>query len=262
MTGCTFELRDATLAHPGIVALAGARLFIAAGERVALVGPSGAGKTSLLRLLGAAARASSGSVLVDGRDLAALPPEDLRAVRARLGFVHQDHALVPNLRAISNTLLGRVGSQGLLASLKSVWWPSRAEEESVHALFVRVGIGDRLFQRVDTLSGGERQRVAIARALHQAPGALLCDEPVASVDPARARDTLALLRSLSLERGLTLVASLHDLSLAKEHFDRLVGLRRGRIVFDAPVASVREGDLATLYQLDADERSDLASVGA
>ena len=262
MPGCTFELRGATVAHPGVVALADVDLAIAAGERVALVGPSGAGKTSLLRLLGAAARASAGSVLVDGADLATLAPDELRRVRARLGFVHQDHALVPNLRAISNALLGRVGSQGLLASLKSVWWPSRAEEQAVHALFVRVGIGDRLYQRVDSLSGGERQRVAIARALHQDPGALLCDEPVASVDPARARDTLSLLRSLSLERGLTLVASLHDLGLAREHFDRLVGLRRGRIAFDAPVGAVREADLAALYQLDADERSDLASVGA
>jgi phosphonate transport system ATP-binding protein len=262
LSGCTFELRDATLSHPGTVALAGARLRIGAGERVALVGPSGAGKTSLLRLLGAAARATSGSVLVDDRDLASLDPAELRGVRARLGFVHQDHALVPNLRAISNALLGRVGSQGLFASLKSVWWPSRAEEEAVHALFVRVGIGDRLYQRVDSLSGGERQRVAIARALHQSPGALLCDEPVASVDPARARDTLSLLRSLSQERGLTLVASLHDLALAKEHFDRLVGLRRGRIVFDVAVGAVQEADLAALYDLDVDERSDLASVGA
>ena len=214
MSGCTFELRDATLSHPGTVALAGARLRIGAGERVALVGPSGAGKTSLLRLLGAAARATSGSVLVDDRDLASLDPAELRGVRARLGFVHQDHALVPNLRAISNALLGRVGSQGLIASLKSVWWPSRAEEEAVHALFVRVGIGDRLYQRVDSLSGGERQRVAIARALVTRPACVLADEPTGNLDRATADGVFEQMLQLARDQGTAFVVVTHDTSLA------------------------------------------------
>ena len=123
----------------------------------------------------------------------------------------------------------------------------------VHALLQRVGIGDRLYQRVDTLSGGERQRVAIARALYQTPGALLCDEPVASVDPARARDVLALLRDLSTERGLTLVASLHDLQLAQQYFDRLIGLRHGVVVLDGPVGSISAQALTDLYRMEAGE---------
>ena len=248
--GCAFELRDAALSFGERAALRGVRLRIEPGERVALVGPSGAGKTSLLRLLGAATRPTGGAALVDGRDIAALPSADLRRLRARLGFVHQDHALVPNLAALQNALLGRLGTQSLCASLKSVLWPSQAEEEAVHLLLERVGIGDRLYQRVDTLSGGERQRVAIARALYQTPGALLCDEPVASVDPARARDTLALLCDLSRERCLTLVASLHDLSLARTYFDRLVGLKDGCLVLDTAVSAVAASQLDELYRLE------------
>lgn len=248
--GCAFELRDAALSFKERAALRGVSLRIQPGERVALVGPSGAGKTSLLRLIGAATAPTGGSVLIDGREVAALSSKELRGLRARLGFVHQDHALVPNLAALQNTLLGRLGSQSLAASLKSVLWPSRAEEEAVHAILARTGIGDRIYQRVDTLSGGERQRVAIARALYQSPLALLCDEPVASVDPARARDTLELLGSLSRDHGLTLVASLHDLGLARSHFDRLVGLKQGRLVLDAPSGSVPEEAIEALYRLD------------
>lgn len=251
--GCSFDLRGATLSFADRVALQAVSVRILAGERVALVGPSGAGKTSLLRLLGAAIAPSQGSLLVDACDLAQLNNRELRSARARLGFVHQDYALVPNMRALQNVLMGRLGTQSVLAALRSVFWPSLSEETAVHELLQRVGIGDRLYQRVDTLSGGERQRVAIARALYQAPGALLCDEPVASVDPARARDVLALLRELSMERGLTLVASLHDLQLAQQYFDRLIGLRHGEVVIDGPVSAVSNQQLMDLYRMEAGE---------
>ena len=251
--GCSFDLRSATLSFADRVALLSVSVSIKAGERVALVGPSGAGKTSLLRLLGGAVAPSEGTLLIDQRDLAQLSNKALREERARLGFVHQDYALVPNMRALQNVLMGRLGTQSTLAAMRSVFWPSLREETAVHALLQRVGIGDRLYQRVDTLSGGERQRVAIARALYQSPRALLCDEPVASVDPARARNVLALLRDLSTERGLTLVASLHDLQLAQQYFDRLIGLRHGQVVIDGPVGSVNSQALADLYRMEAGE---------
>ena len=251
--GCSFDLRSATLSFADRVALQAVSVSIQAGERVALVGPSGAGKTSLLRLLGAAVAPTQGALLLDGRDLAQLTTQQLRTERARLCFVHQDYALVPNMRALQNVLMGRLGTQSLVAAVRSVFWPSADEESAVHALLQRVGIGDRLYQRVDTLSGGERQRVAIARALYQTPGALLCDEPVASVDPARARDVLALLRDLSTERGLTLVASLHDLQLAQQYFDRLIGLRHGVVVLDGPVGSISAQALTDLYRMEAGE---------
>lgn len=230
-------------------ALDGVDLAIAAGEAVACVGPSGAGKTTLLRLLTGSVRPTAGNVLVNGRDLGSLSPRELRAVRASLGFVHQDLSLVPNLRVAHNVLAGRLGRQSFCGALRTMLRPSRAELERVHALLDRVGIADKLFARTDRLSGGQRQRVALARALFQEPAGLLADEPVAHVDPARARDTIALLLRLSREENLTLVVSLHNLELAREFFPRLVGLRAGRVVFDRAAAEVADSELHALFDL-------------
>jgi phosphonate transport system ATP-binding protein len=245
-----FELRRASVLYEGRAALAGADLSVARGEAVCLVGPSGAGKTTLLRLCCGAVRPSSGSVRVGGRDLGELSPSDLRRVRARIGFVHQDLALVPNLRVSQNVISGSLGELGFLESARSMLLPSTAELERTGEILDRVGIGEKLFERTDSLSGGQRQRVAIARALYQQPEAILADEPVSSVDPARARDTVALLRDLCAERGLTLLVSLHDLDLAREFFPRLVGLREGRIAFDRDTRGIGAQEYGELYRLD------------
>lgn len=254
--GIGFRLNGVTLEYSAVRALHEVDLEVVSGEMVGLVGPSGAGKTSLLTLLAAGVRPTRGSVHVDGRDLAELSPRELRRTRTRLGFVHQDHRLVPNLRVSQNVVAGRLGRLSLLGTLRQVLLPPASTLEEVHALLERVGIEEKLFARSDRLSGGQRQRVAIARALYQEPGGLLADEPVASVDPARAEDTLDLLTSLSRERGLTLVVSLHDFALARQFFPRLVGLRDGRVAFDRPTAEVRAPDVAALYRLEDLSESD------
>jgi len=238
------------------VALAGVDLEVAPGEALALVGPSGSGKTTLLRLLNAAVLPSSGTVEIDGRSLAGIDPGALRALRSRIGFVHQDLCLVPNVRVLSNVLAGKLGQQGLAASLRTLLLPPRAEIEAVARVLERVGIGEKLYQRTDSLSGGQRQRAALARALFQEPRALLADEPVSAVDPARARSLVALLAEVSRERGLTLVVSLHDIALAREFFPRLVGLRAGRVVFDRKTGEVTAAELERLYALEGLELAD------
>lgn len=248
--GLAFHLQGVSLRYGAQTALEDVTLDIAPGEAVGLVGPSGAGKTSLLRLLGAALPPTDGLLAIAGQDLATVSPRALRQLRASLGFIHQDLRLVPNLRVSQNVLAGRLGRLGFLGSLRHLLLPPRRELASVHALLERVGIEDKLFARSDRLSGGQLQRVAIARALHQQPLAMLADEPVASVDPARARDTVELLTRICAEEGLTLVMSLHNLALAREHFPRLVGLRAGRLAFDAPVDQVTEAQFAALYTLD------------
>ncbi len=141
---------------------------------------------------------------------------------------------MPNLRVVQNVLMGRFGRQRLLGSLRMMFRPAGADLEEVHRILERVGIAEKMFERVDRLSGGQAQRVAIARALYQRAGrCLLADEPVASVDPARARDLLELLTGISAEEGLTLGVSLHNPDLVREFFPRVVGLRDGRVVFDA-----------------------------
>lgn len=250
MAAASFTLRDVGVRFGGTQVLHEVDLDVAAGERIALVGPSGAGKTTLLRVLNGVVQPTEGHGLMDGTDLAQLRPGALRSWRARVGFVPQDHALVPNLRVIQNVVSGRLGRRGFWSAARSLTFPARADLEDALSLLDRVGIGEKLYARTDTLSGGQQQRVAIARALFQQPDALLADEPVASVDPARARDLIRLLTELAEERGLTLIASLHDLSLAREFFPRVIGLRAGCKVADGAPQTLKPADVEALYRLE------------
>jgi len=248
-----FVLEGVAVTYPSATALAGVDLCIARGEAVGFVGPSGSGKTTLLRVLNGTVRPTAGRVDVGGTDLATLKGRDLKRMRAAIGFVHQDLGLVPNVRVVRNVLAGRLGHMGFVRSLRHMLVPPRSDVEAAYGLLDRVGIPEKLFDRTDTLSGGQQQRVAIGRALFQQPVALLADEPVSSVDPARARDTVELLTRISAEESLTLCMSLHNLELARAYFPRLVGLRAGRIVFDKPSAEIGDAEFHALYDLADDE---------
>jgi len=252
--GADFRLSNVSLGYSGKPALREVSVEIAAGSAVGFVGPSGAGKTSLLRLLNGSLRPSQGSVSVAGRSLDALSRPELKRLRSRIGFVHQGLSLIPNLRVAQNVIAGRLGQQGFGRSLQHLVRPPEAVLEEVYALLERVGIPEKLFERVDRLSGGQQQRVAIARALYQKPTALVADEPVSSVDPARARDVIDLLTRISREEGITLCLSLHDLALAREFLSRLVGLREGRVVFDCASSELTDADFKRLYSLKNDAR--------
>jgi phosphonate transport system ATP-binding protein len=258
-SGARFRLDGVSVSFGTVRALEGIDLTIAPGEAVALVGPSGAGKTTLLSLLNGSVRPSRGEVEVNGKRLSGLAPGELRCLRACIGFIHQDLRLVPNVRVALNVLAGRFGRMSLPAALALLVLPRRRLLREAHALLERVGIPEKLFERTDRLSGGQRQRVAIARALFQKPSALLADEPVASVDPARAWDTVGLLRDLCRERNLTLLVSLHHLKLAREFFPRLVGLKRGRIAFDRAPQDLEREEIRELFRLRQEEM--LADAG-
>jgi phosphonate transport system ATP-binding protein len=248
-----FALEGVTVRFGPVTALTGISLSIAPGSHAAIVGPSGSGKSTLLRLLNGAVLPAEGSVRVEGAELTSLSSAALRRLRAHTGFIHQQGALVPNMRVAANLACGRLGHCGFFGGLRRVVLPSRTEKAEMHRLLARVGMAERLHSRVDQLSGGQQQRVAIARALWQQPRALLADEPVSSLDPARARAVLALLTGLCQEDGLTLLASLHQFDLAREFFPRLVGLRGGRVVFDKPSQEVGEAEYRALYDLSGAE---------
>jgi phosphonate transport system ATP-binding protein len=248
-----FRLEKVDVSYREVAALRQVDLSIARGELVGLVGPSGSGKTTLLRCLNAMVTPSSGGVRILGVDAAGLGENKLRILRARIGFVAQDLGLVPNLRVVQNVVAGGFGRQGFFGALRSSMVPREREKQRVHAILQRVGIGEKIFARTDRLSGGQQQRVAVARALYQSPEAILADEPVSSVDPARARDTISLLTELAREEGMTLVMSLHNLELAREFFPRLIGLRGGRLVFDAPARALPDGAFDQLFSLTEEE---------
>ena len=218
-------------------------------ERVAILGPSGAGKTTLLRVLGASLAPSQGTVQVLDKNPWQLKSNHLRDLRSQIGFVPQDYALVPNLRVWQNVAAGRLGRTGGLSHLRRMTLPRAQELRDLHGVLEQVGMGDLLFATTSTLSGGEQQRVAIARSLYQEPALLLADEPVASVDPARAEQVMALLVRLADENRLPLVVSLHDVALAKRHTDRVIGLRGGRVLFDLPSKDLAAHKCEELYAL-------------
>lgn len=234
--------------YGGLAAVDGVSLAVAQGQTVALVGPSGAGKTTLLRLMAGSLVPDDGVVRLHGRDIGALTPG--RKLAGLVGIVAQQYDLVPNLSALQNVLAGHLGSWSLWRSLLSLVAP-RDKPLAMRAL-ERVGVADQAYQRAGLLSGGEQQRVAIARVLVQDPAVVLADEPVASLDPARAADVLQLLTGIARENGKTLMASMHAVELAMGHFDRLVGVRDGTVRFDAAPSAVTEAMLANLYALDAE----------
>ncbi|HLC02597.1 MAG TPA: phosphonate ABC transporter ATP-binding protein [Anaerolineales bacterium] len=220
-------------------------LKVRRGEKLALIGPSGAGKTTLFRMLNLTIPPTSGTLLFDGLNVSNLHGRRLREVRRRIGTVYQQHNLVPRLPVVHNVLSGRLGAWSIWRSVRSLIRPQEAG--LAHEALSQVGIPEKLYDRTETLSGGQQQRVAIARALVQNPEVILADEPVSSVDPALAAGIVKLLIELSETYRKTLIMNLHSVDLALAHFPRIIGLRDGKISFDLPAAEVTDEHLATLY---------------
>lgn len=239
------RLRGAGRRYGGHEALRDVNLTVRRGEHVAVLGTSGAGKSTLFALLNGSLAATSGSVEVLGRDPAGLSPARLRALQRRIGTVSQRLDLVDQVRVLHNVNAGRLGEWGTLRALGALAWPR--EDATVQEALDRVGLAWATHERTELLSGGERQRVAIARLLVQRPELVLADEPVSSLDPARAAEILDLLRSPGA--GSTLLVSLHQPELARRHCTRAVGLREGTVSFDVPTAHLRDDMLAELYAL-------------
>lgn len=241
------EFQSVGLSYGAIVAVDSLDLKIEQGEQVCLIGPSGAGKSSLLGLINGRLAPTSGKVVFNGLDLGVLNGKPLKDVRRGIAWVPQDLGLVPNLRVSQNVACGRAARKGFWGLMKSLLLMSRAEKETVSALLKRVGIEEKIFNRVDHLSGGQQQRVAIARALYQEPKMILADEPVSAVDPERAKSLVDLLTTISREENVTLVMSLHDVGLAQRYFDRVIGMRDGKVVLDGSPDDQR---VQELYRLE------------
>lgn len=227
----------------GTRALQRTSLRFAAGEFTVLLGSSGAGKSTLLRCLNGLVPVSAGQVIAEGVGDISLGSA-LRLHRRRTGMVFQQHHLIGRLSVLDNVLMGRLGYHGPLAAL----WPwSRAERRLALGAIDRVGLLDLALRRADQLSGGQQQRVGVARALVQTPSLLLADEPVASLDPVTAERLLELLRHICKSDQLTAVVSLHQLDLARQFADRIVGLHSGAVVFDGPPTELTTDVAAQLY---------------
>jgi phosphonate transport system ATP-binding protein len=253
-----YELRDLRKSFGETAALDGVSLTIGRGEHVAVIGPSGAGKTTLFRLLNLTLRPTGGTLAFDGVDVGTLGDAGLRRARTRIGTIYQQQNLVGRLRVVHNVLAGNLGRWSTAAALASLVRPRGVPAAA--AALERVGIGEKLYARTDRLSGGEQQRVAIARVLVQDPDVILADEPVASVDPSLAVTVISLLRDLSAEARKTLVVNLHSVDLALAFFPRVVGIREGRVAFDLAPEKVTVDLLEALYAGDHDDEGQVVRL--
>ncbi len=245
------DARGVSRRFGAVAALDGLDLSVERGEAVAVIGPSGAGKTTLFRLLNLTLAPDAGKLAIDGVEPAALDEAARRRLRARIGSIYQQHNLVGRLPVVQNVVAGELGRVGAFAALRRLVWPG--DVSGAQAALAAVGIGETLASRTDRLSGGQQQRVAIARLLVQDPALILADEPVSSVDPRLAESIVTLLLRIARERGKTLLVSLHAVDLALRHFSRVVGIRAGRVVFDAPPAAVTAPMLEALYAGEIDQ---------
>ena len=239
-------LKDIALSRDprGLPALDGVSLTVSEGEAVALIGPSGAGKTTLMTLIDGRLRGWSGRADVFGTALAPerSPP---REHQPDTGFIFQEFALVERSTVLRNVLNGRLGRMSAFRAI--LGQPTKGDLVVARRALADCGIAALADRRVDSLSGGQRQRVAIARCLAQEPRLVLADEPVSNLDPARAVEILTLLTGAAQARGAATIFSSHQPDLARRFADRIVGLREGRVIFDTPATALAEVVVADLY---------------
>lgn len=229
---------------PSVDALAGVSLTVRRGEFVAVLGPSGAGKTTLFRCLTGLTRPDAGAVDVAGYELTSLRGRALRVARREVALIFQQFNLVRRISALQNVLAGRLAVVPTWRVLLRRF--AEADRQIALRALEAVGLRDKASTRADQLSGGQQQRVAIARAMAQDARVILADEPVASLDPESAASVLDSLRTAAVA-GVAVVASLHQVDLARAYADRIVALRDGRVVEDAPAARVDERVLEMIY---------------
>ncbi len=221
------------------------------GEFLVLIGLSGSGKSTLLRCVNRLVEPTSGHVILDGTDVTRLSPRALRRTRRRIGMVFQQFNLVKRSSVLANVLAGRLGYVPTWRALLGRF-PKEDLERARRAL-ARVGLLDKMYARADELSGGQQQRVGIARALMQEPELLLADEPVSALDPATSHSIMQYLEQMNRQDGVTVLASLHFLSLARRYGTRIIALKDGQVVFDGPPNAIDNAKFKEIYGEEAEE---------
>ncbi|MCS6854676.1 MAG: phosphonate ABC transporter ATP-binding protein [Elioraea sp.] len=245
------ELIGLTRRFGQVTAVDAVTLAIPQGQMVGIIGRSGAGKSTLLRLINRLVEPSQGRVVFEGRDITALRGRALRDWRTDCAMIFQQFNLVQRLDVLTNVLIGRLNHRGTLSSLFKLF---SAEERALAVRTLdRFDLAEAALQRADTLSGGQQQRVAIARALMQEPRVILADEPIASLDPRNGKVVMDALRRVNREDGLTVLCNLHTLDTARQYCDRIIGMSRGRVVFDGVPAQLTAEMVRDIYGMTEDE---------
>lgn len=236
---------------PDTVALKDISFEVPEGQFLVIIGLSGSGKSTLLRCINRLVEPTSGKVIWNGRDVTAATQEELKLIRRKFGMIFQHFNLVRRSKVITNVLAGRLGYINPAWSLINHF--SESDLEKAHHNLERVGIPEQAYKRADELSGGQQQRVGIARALMQDPELMLVDEPVSALDPATSHTIMRHFEELNQQDGLTIVCSLHFLSLARAYADRIIALKAAEIVFDGPPEEINDQRFKEIYGEEAEQ---------
>jgi len=214
----------------------------------AIIGPSGAGKSTLIRCINRLVEPTAGEIHFNGQEITKLGRKQLRVLRRDIGMIFQEFNLVNRMSVMDNVLSGRLGYTGNLRTLFRAF-PRRDIDHALQ-LLDRVGIGDQVDKRADELSGGQRQRVGIARALMQDPKLLLLDEPTSSLDPKISREVMGLIKEMASEFKVPCLCNIHNVDLAMEFCNKIIGLQDGIKMFDGPTESLNEDKLNEIYAME------------
>ncbi|WP_416353670.1 phosphonate ABC transporter ATP-binding protein [Agrilactobacillus fermenti] len=233
----------------GRPALKDINVSIGKGQFVVILGPSGAGKTTLLRSINQLITSDSGEIDFEDQNLRLLNKQQLRQKRQKIGMIFQNYNLVERLTVIENVLHGRLGQKNLWQGMFGVF--SQTEKQEALRLLQEVDLQGFELKNCSDLSGGQKQRVGIARALMQHPQIILCDEPVASLDPASSVMVLDLLKKLTVEKGITCIVNLHQVDLALDYADQIIGIKAGAIQINEPKSQVDKAMLQALYDKES-----------
>ena len=229
----------------GVHALKGVSFTVREGEFVSVIGPSGSGKSTLLRAINRLIPISGGTVWLDGQAVSAQRGKGLRQLRRKVGMIFQNYNLVYSLSVLQNVLHGRLGYMSGVKGVFGLY--SEADKQEALDLLEELGLADFAYNRASDLSGGQKQRVGIARAIIQGPKLLLCDEPIASLDPSSAKTIMDLLRDMTQRRNIACIVNLHQLDVALKYSTRIIGLSKGEIVFDGPPEQLRDATIERIY---------------
>ena len=231
--------------YNGITALNNISFSIRKGEFVSIIGPSGAGKSTLLRCINRMIEASSGQIIFDNQSILSLQDRELRRMRTQIGMIFQHYNLVNRLSVVENVLHGRLGYKSTLAGIMGNY----TEQEKMQAFEIlgKLGLAEHCYKRCDELSGGQKQRVGIARALIQNPKLILCDEPIASLDPSSAKTIMDYLKNINTNMGITCLVNLHQVDVALKYSDRIIGVRKGEIIYDGAPEHLSEQTIYDIY---------------
>lgn len=245
------EINELSKIYPGgTQALKAVTFNVPKGQFLAVIGLSGSGKSTLLRCINRLIEPTKGQIIWNGIDLAALPENEMRLYRRKIGMVFQSFNLVLRSTVLTNVLSGRLGYINPAWSFLNRF--SKQDYLDAMKQLERVGIADKAFQRADELSGGQQQRVSIARAMMQNPEIMLADEPVASLDPVLAHSIMQYLDNINKELGVTVICSLHFLDLVHRYADRVIALNNGYVVFDGLPSEIDDVKFKEIYGRDAE----------